>query len=188
MLQSEAMKKGFVFFVSITGIMVTLVLFTSACSTDSSKRYVNKDLGFSINFPKNWVIKENFGPFDIYAKDKRNKLKDFNDPLIFMFVDQADKKLGLDDLYKVVIKNLSAEFNGFIVQSQSEIEIDNSISKQFTSIYKINNDEYKQLNVLVLRPNGENSILYHITGQTLSFEFRNHKDRFYKIVKSFKFE
>lgn len=145
--------------------------------------YVNKEKGYSIEFPAGWSMQEKFMGLDVIALSPANDGKSSFRENASVLSGKLDTPITLDLFYSENLKNLQKALTDFKLEGSGDITVDGQPAKWLQYTHKQGNFESKVIQYFLLK----NDYAYLITCGGEPTAFANYKSTFDSIVNSFKF-
>lgn len=168
-----------------TATLIMLV-FAIGCSREDTVRYVNKEKGYSIAFPKAWETEHGFEGSDVIAFVPQEAVVIFR-PNIFVGSEQLQPGMDEGSYYRLPFKALTgfnSRIRNFHLIENRIAALDGVKGKGLVYSYDIGDLHIRVISVTVVK----NGTGYIITGTTVPEQFQEFREKFLKVADSFRFE
>lgn len=145
--------------------------------------YVNKEKGYSIEFPSGWTKQERFMGLDVIALSPAETPKDSFRENASVLSGKLDAPITLDLFYSENLKNLQKALNNFKQDGSGDSTVDGQPAKWVLYTHKQGNFESKVIQYFIMK--GDYAYLITCGGEPAAYD--KYKSTFDSIVKSFKF-
>jgi hypothetical protein len=145
--------------------------------------YMNKEKGYSIEFPAGWTKQERFMGLDVIALSPADTPKDSFRENASVLSGKLDAPITLDLFYSENLKNLQKALNNFKLEGSGDINVDGQAAKWVLYTHKQGNFESKVIQYFIMK--GDYAYLITCGGEPTVYD--KYKSTFESIVKSFKF-
>lgn len=184
-------NKSFRMVVFAAVVFLTASIFLSSQSVHAgdaapavvSGKYVNKEKGFSITFPKNWETKEGIAGAVVASLSPRESDSDNFRENVNIVIEDLPKDLTSEEYYQAGIVNLR-KVPEFKEEQKGKMSIDGKEAVWLIASHKSSNVSAKMIQYYVIK--GKRA--YVITGTALADTFGKYKPQFDQIAQSFKAE
>ncbi len=158
-------------------------LFLSFCKSQNPNRYINNKDKFSIQFPNNWEIKENYYGTNVMALSPLENNEDNFRENLNVVVETIPARMSLEDYFSLSVKNLH-QLNNFNDEFSGYDEFDNTKVKWLYYTHELANYKLK----VVLYQLVKDGKGYSITATAKAEDFDKYKDQFQNSASTFEFE
>ncbi len=175
------MKRRRLVFIRI--LLALTFLFLSSCQAKNPNRYVNKKDNFSIEFPPDWEIKENYYGTTVMALSSLENENDNFRENVNVVVEVIPDGTSLNDYFSASVSNLK-QLNNFNDEFSGYDEFNNNKTKWL--YYSHEMGTYKLKVILYQFINGNKA--YSITCTAKEEDFEKFKKQFKDAASTFNFE
>ena len=164
---------------------ISMENFTTELPSESETgRYINKDKGFSIAFPKGWIKQEGVQGTTVIAMSPSNAADELTRQTITITVADLPNELSLDDAFNLSLNNMRQRLSNFKKLESNDLIIDNVKAKSLVYSWIMKPWQLKGLNYMIIKGRRWYSLSYNVKPDY----YATYKNDFDNIVQSFKFE
>ena len=171
---------------TINTVILIILLFIAGCSRDDTARYVNKEKGYSIAFPKLWETENGFEGSDVIAFVPQEAVVIFR-PNIFVGSEELQPGMDEGSYYRLPFKALtgftSRIRNFHLIENRTAV-LDRVKGKGLVYAYDIGDLKIRVISITVIK----DRVGYIITGTTVPENYDEFREQYKKVVDSFRFE
>ncbi len=164
---------------------ISMGSFTTELPSESETgRYINKDKGFSIAFPKGWIKQEGVRGTTVMAMSPSKTADELTRPSITITVADLPSELSIEDAFNLSLNNMRQQLSNFKVLESNDLVIDEIKAKSLIYSWSMKPWQLKGLNYMIIKGRRWYSLSYNVKPEY----FEPYKKDFNNIVQSFKFE
>lgn len=164
---------------------ISMESFTAELPSESETgRYINKDKGFSIVFPKGWIKQEGVRGTTVMAMSPTKTADELTRQSITITVADLPNELSMEDAFNLSLNNMRQRLSNFKKLESNDLVIDNIKAKSLIYSWSMKPWQLKGLNYMIIRGRRWYSLSYNVKPKY----FVTYKKDFDNIVQSFKFE
>ncbi len=164
-------------------LLIFVLLFLSSCKSQNSKRYINNKDSFSIEFPANWEVKENYFRTTVMALSPLENSSDNFRENVNVVVETIPPGTSLNEYFSSSIKNMR-QLNKFNDEFSGIEKFGKAETKWLYYTHEM--DAYKFKVILYQLVKGNKG--YSITCTAKAEDFDKFKNQFKNIASTFKME